>query len=113
MSIPYQISPVVGIQLVDQELSQSAPATKFEYITVTFNSTANTDTDIVHTLNTLDVDWQVVGLSFTIAPATTPCIYRNIAGSARPWGTNYIILRCNVASVQATLLLTKRRQPSV
>lgn len=112
MPVPYQINPALGVQLIDQEVSKSTPFTKFQYLDVTFNSVANTDTDIAHDLNTDEVDWQVVGLKFVIAPGTTPCIYRNIAGSARPWGRNYLILRSNVASVQATLLLTARREPS-
>lgn len=113
MPIPYQINPALGVQLVDQELSKSVPYTRFEFVPVTFNSVANTDTDIVHNLGTDEVDYQVIGFAFVIAPGTTPCIYRNIAGSARPWGPNYIILRSNVANVQATLLLTARRSPSL
>lgn len=111
-TIPYQVDPAIGVQLVDQNLSKGCPFTAFEYVDVTFNSVANTDTDIVHTLNTLDVDWTVVGLTSIVAPATAPIIYRNVAGSARAWGKNYLILRCNVASVTCTLLLTARRTPS-
>lgn len=112
MAIPYQINPTLGVQLVDQELSKSTPSTHFEYVDVVFNASPNTDTDIVHALGNKDVDWQVVGMQFVIAPAATPCIYRNIAGNARPWGTNYLILRCNVASVSVKMLLTTRREPT-
>jgi hypothetical protein len=107
--IPYGIDPSLGVQLVDQELQASSPASSFEFVDVTFNSVANTDTDITHGLNSDHVDYQVVGLSFLTAPATVPVIYRDISGSARPWGKNYLILRANVAGLVASLLLTVRR----
>lgn len=109
MSIPYQIDPHVGVQLLDQDLTRAVPSTKFEYLTVTFNSTANNDTDIPHHLNSTDIGYLIVGYEFVIAPATTPCVYRDISGSARAWQTTYVVLRCNVASVRATLLLFVKR----
>lgn len=107
--IPYGIDPQLGVQLIDQELNKSSPHASFEYVTVVFNSVASNDTDIEHGLNTKEVDFQVIGLSFVVAPATIPVIYRDISGTARGWGTNYIVLRSNVGSLHATLLLTTRR----
>lgn len=109
MAVPYQIDPTVGVQLVDEELSRSVPSTKYEYVTVTFNVTANTDTDIAHSLNSTDLGYLVVGWNFALPPATTPVIYRDSSGSAKAWQKNYLILRCNVASVSVTLLLFVKR----
>lgn len=109
MALPFQLNPLLGVQLLDAEITKAVPFARWQYVDVIFNSVANTDTDIVHGLNTLDVNWQVVGWKFLSAPATTPVVYRDISGSARAWGKNYLILRCTVASAQATLLLTTRR----
>lgn len=107
--IPYQINPSLGVQLVDQEISKTVPFAKYEFVDVTFNSVANADTDIEHTLNSTAVDFQVVGYKFLVAPATAPVVYRDIAGTARAWGKNYLVLRCNVAGALVSLLLTTRR----
>lgn len=107
--IPFQVDPDIGIQLLDQEISKSSPFNRFAYVDVTFNSVANTDTDIVHALNSTDVQWQMVGWSFIVAPATSPVVYRDTSGTARAWGKNYLILRCNVAGATAKLLLTTAR----
>lgn len=107
--IPFQIEPKVGVQLLDNEISRAVPSTRYEFVDVIFNSTADTDTDIRHSLGSTAIDYQVVGWKFLTTPSTVPFAYRYIAGDARPWGRNYIILRCNVAAAQATLLLTTRR----
>lgn len=109
MAIPYQIDPQIGVQLLDQDLTRAVPSTKFEYVTVTFNSTANNDTDIVHGLNSTDVGYIVVGYEFVIAPPASPCVYQDISGTARAWQKTYLVLRCNVASVRTTLLLFVKR----
>lgn len=85
--------------------------TNYQYVTVTFNSVANNDTDIRHSLKVANpeaVDWEIVDLSFASAPAAAPCIYRDSSATRRPWGTNYLVLRCTVASVVVTLRLTLR-----
>lgn len=109
MTIPYEIDPKVGIQLLDQDLTRGVPSTKFEYVDVTFNSTANFDTDVAHHLNSTNIGYLVVGYQFVIAPATTPCIYQDVSGTARAWQKSYLVLRSNVASVRVTLLLFIKR----
>lgn len=95
----------------ENALRRSSPYAQFQYLTVTFNSTANANTDIRHTLQPPtpeDVDFQVVGFEFTSAPATVPVVYRDSGATRRVWGEEYIVLRCNVASAVVRLLLTVR-----
>lgn len=109
MALPRGADPRDAVRNLDALISEGVPYTAFQYITVTFPSSANTDLVIPHALETDDVDWQVVGWTFGSAPATTPAIYRDTSGTARAWTNTYLVLRCNVASVAATLLLTVRR----
>jgi hypothetical protein len=100
------------LRRLENDFLKSAPVTQYEYKTVTFNSTANANTDIVHSLrpeNPEDVDYQVVSWEFTSAPGTAPIVYKDTSASRRPWGDGYIVLKCNVASATATLLLSIRR----
>ena len=93
-------------------LERGVPAGQFQYVSVTFNSTANANTEIPHTLAVGDpeeVDYAVVDYRFTSAPATVPVVYRDVSTTRRAWGKNYIVLRSNVAALSATLLLTVRR----
>lgn len=90
---------------------RALPYAQYEYVSVTFNATANADTDIRHNLQpptAEDIDWQVVGLEFSSAPATIPIVYRDASATRRPWGDNFLVLRSNVSSLTATLLLTVR-----
>lgn len=108
-----------------EELTNKAsPWAKWERIAVTFNTTANADTVISHTLNSdtpESIEWFVTQLEIpfpaayiyqpgpptTLFPAVTtvPVIYRPGAFDRRPWGSDYIILRSNLAGLKATLLL--------
>lgn len=89
------------------------PFGQYEFVDVTFNSTANGDTEIKHSLVGSDpeairavaIEWQ-----FTTTPVESPYIWRNIASTRRPWGTGYIILKCNLASARARLLLFTEAQ---
>lgn len=89
-------------------LQRQVPFGEYEFVEVTFNSTANGDTEVKHSLRTSDpeairvipVEWQ-----FASTPVDPPYVWRNIASTARPWGEGYIILRCNLASAKARLLL--------
>lgn len=90
---------------------RATPFAQYEYVSVTFNTTANADTDIRHSLKpptAEDIDWQVMGLEFSTAPATVPVIYRDASATRRPWGSNFLVLRSNVSGLTATLLLTVR-----
>ncbi len=100
---------------VDVSVRALVPYTQYEYVRVTFNSTANANTDVKHSLEVNDpeaIDFQVVGWEFAAAPGTVPVVYRDISATRRPWGTNYVVLRCNVASAIANVLLTVRPRRS-
>lgn len=103
--VPY-ILPGRSPELTNRTLIKSAsPFTSFEYVDVTFMA-ADTDYDVVHTLNPLNpelIDYQVVR-----ADRSTN-IYHNYSGNRRVWGTGYITVRSTAASAQVTLLLTIRR----
>lgn len=93
---------------IDSDLNHSAPWSGWQRIPVTFNSTANADTIIKHNLEPPDpetVEWLCASVSLMAAPGTIPVVYRDSAAAAKPWGANYIVLRSNVASLQATLIL--------
>ncbi len=98
-----------------RDLDNSIPYGGYEYVEMVFNANANGDTEIPYdTLTPGDpeqVDWQVVGVKFASAPAAAPVVYRDESATRRPWRTNYIVLRSNVASLRATLLLSTRRHP--
>lgn len=100
---------------IDASLRSTVPFAQYEYVDVTFNATANADTDIKHSLapaRAEEIDFQVVGVSFSSAPAAAPVIYRDSAAGRRPWGNGFIVLRANVAALRATLLLTVRPRRS-
>lgn len=109
-----QLVPSPQVQLRDfrtleRDVLRATPIKQFEYVTVTFNSTANADTDIRHHLRPAtpdDIDWQVVGLGSPTAPDVAPAIYRDFSATRRAWGDGYLILRCTIPSVTARLLLT-------
>lgn len=96
-----------------RDLENSLPYGGYEYIEMVFNATADVDTEVPYaTLSPErpdDVDFQVVGVSFSSAPAAAPVVYKDTSATRRPWQRGYIVLRANVASLRATLLLTTRR----
>lgn len=101
-----------ALQRLQQGISDMTPELAFEYVEVTFPSTADVDAVIPTRLRPSDPEdiyFTVVDVQFSSAPATTPCIYRDSASTRKPWNTGYVVLRCNVASVVATLRLFTRR----
>jgi hypothetical protein len=96
------------LKALAQQMAKAVPSTQFQYVDVTFNSTAHGDTEIRHSLSLRDpeqvraipVEWR-----FPSLPVEAPCIYKDTSASRRPWGQGYLILRCNLAGAQARLLL--------
>jgi hypothetical protein len=89
-----------------EDIARGIPHGQYQYVTVVFNSTADTDTLIRHQLQPNmpdEVDYQVVGKDRACD------VYHDMTLDARPWGSNYIVLKCSEASAQVTLLLTTRR----
>lgn len=79
------------------------PWGQWEIVDVTFNSSANVDTAVPHSLSP-QVDEQIYYTPLRKAQAAD--VYHNIAGTRKPWGAGFILLRSNVASAKVTLLLT-------
>ena len=89
-----------------EDIARGIPHGQYQYVDVTFNSSANTDTLVRHELHPNlpdEIDYQVVGKDRACD------VYHDATLDHRPWGTNYIVLRCSVASANVTLLLTTRR----
>lgn len=100
------------LRKMEVQFEKATPLATYEYVDVTFNSVADNDTIIVHGLNPEDpedVDYEVVRWSFSSAPAAAPVAYADSSASRKPWNQGYIVLRCNVASANATIRLSVRR----
>lgn len=107
-------NPNIDVDVLKSEIAteRARPFDQFQYLDVTFNSVANGNTDIAHNLNPPtvdDIDVQVVRWKFAAAPAAAPVIYYDTSATRKAWGNGYLVVKCNVASAVATLLLTVRR----
>ena len=88
------------------EFDRTVPIYGWEYVTVTFPSSPNTDYVVSHTLEPIDpedVDYEVVRRD------SAAIVYNDQSGTRRAWKSGYVVLRCNVASATVDLRLTKRR----
>jgi hypothetical protein len=86
---------------------KGSPFGQFQYVTVTFPSTPDTDLVIPHDLTTEATErikWLVVSIGFPSTPSPY-IIYEDTSTTRRAWGKRNIILRCNQPSVKVTLLL--------
>ena len=94
-----------AIDRLENFLFKIVPYAKYQYVTVTFNATANLDSEVQHTLRPRDfeaVDYQVVKID------KAGVVYNDTSATRRAWTTNTIVLRCSAAGATATLLLTLR-----
>lgn len=95
----------ISDQQAQAYFDQRVPYSRFEYVNVTFNASANVDTDIPHSLSPSDpeiVRWEVVSLGHTAAAGV---IYKDTSATRKAWQTTHIYLRSTVASVTARLRL--------
>jgi hypothetical protein len=102
-------STVTGqFEAMDGTLRRGTAFGQYQFVDVTFSSTSHGDTVIRHDLilsdpeavRVIPVEW-----GFASTPVDPPYVYRNTASTRRAWGRNHIILKCNLASAQARLLL--------
>jgi len=97
------------LKALAQTISKSVPTAQYEYVDVTFNATANGDTEIRHSMTGIRDPEQVraipVEWRFPSLPLDAVFIYKDTSATRKLWGAGYIILRCNVASAQARLML--------
>jgi hypothetical protein len=87
-------------------IDERVPFSTYQYVDVTFPSSANTDLVITHTLSVTDpesVRYIPVDLS------SAGVVYRDKSATRRAWGNGYIILRASSSSLQARLLLCVER----
>jgi hypothetical protein len=110
---PSKMEFTAAIRELSGAINRGVPFGQYEFVDVTFNSTANGDTEVKHSLilgdpeavRIIPVSW-----NFSSTPADPPYVWRNIASTRRPWGEGYVILKCNIASAQARLLLVVEAQ---
>lgn len=96
-------------------VNRASPFSRWQYIPVTFPANVNTDTVITHRLNADNPEsimWTVFNLQLPTAPGTAPVVYRDSSGNRRGWMRNYIVLRSNIANLQATIFVAIPRHVS-
>lgn len=82
------------------------PFGKTQFVTVDFSATPDADTVVPHTLDVVDYD----SIRYWVVNQNAAgSIYRDQSATRRAWGPNYLILRADVASLQARLLLFTER----
>lgn len=89
-----------------ESLYTGSPFSNFRFIDITFPTTANTDCIVKHDLVTDDPEGV---LYIPLNQSAAGGIYNDQSATRKLWGTNYIILRSSVASLQAKLLLATER----
>lgn len=90
------------------DLLKGSPFSQYQRVTVTFPSTPNTDLVVNHKLSNVanpeSIEYHPTKLS------AAGIVYNDQSASRKPWTTSYIVLRSNVASLQATLVLAAPRK---
>jgi hypothetical protein len=81
---------------------RTQPFASWQIVDVTFNSTANVDTVVQHTLQPHTSEHVNY---IPIRKGQAADVYHDTSGTRKPWGNGYIILRSPVASAKVTLLL--------
>jgi hypothetical protein len=88
------------------DLLLGSPFAQYERVEVTFPSSANTDVVVKHSLQPTspeDIEYTVLKLD------RAGRVYNDQSATRKSWKQGYIYLRCDVASVKATVLLTAPR----
>lgn len=92
-----------NLHRVEQLLEERSPYAETEIVSVTFPSSANADHVIAHTLqvaNPENIHYEVVQQN------QAAIVYDNQGAGRLPWGTGYIVLRCDTADAVMTLRLS-------
>lgn len=109
--MPNLIAPLAGIsdhavvsalRALTDFLNKVTPIAKYQYVTVTFNGTANADTDIVHTLAPVNPE---TVLYWVVKVDRAARIYNDTGATRKAWTPSVIYLRSDTANAVATLLL--------
>jgi hypothetical protein len=82
------------------------PLTSYEFVTVTFGSSANADTDVIHHLSPPTPE----DIEYLVVKKDRACdIYNDQSGTRRAWVSGRITVRASVASAVVRFLLFVRR----
>jgi hypothetical protein len=98
------------LRQVREELLLQTPAKAFEYLSVTFPSTADTDWAIATALAPEDPE----GLIYQLVRADRACyVYHDQSSTRVPWKSGQMILRCSAANASVLLRVEIPRAKSV
>ena len=93
---------MADFERLEDDLLRFCPTRKWQILSLTFPSTANTDFDIPHKLNANDPE----GIGWIVLQAGQPVvIYKDISATRIPWARGVVRLRCTVPSAQVVLAL--------
>jgi len=90
------------IQLLEERLAKQSPYRQFEYVEVTFPSTAHQDLVVSHTLTPTTPDHIVYRVERSNLPVR---VYHDETPDRKSWGRGFIVLRADQANVKVRLLV--------
>lgn len=83
-----------------------SPFARYQRVVVTFPSTPDTDVVVPHSLNLNDPE----SVEYIVLKASKAgVVYNDQSATRKAWQQGYVVLRSNVASLVATILLTVPR----
>lgn len=97
---------------IEEMVNRGAPFSRWEYVPVTFPSTANIDVIVRHSLNPTDpesVVFQVLNPAHLTAPAAATYVYKDSSATRKPWQGGYIVVRSTGTSYSCILLVALPR----
>lgn len=98
------------IRRLEDNSLRFSPQRNWQFVTLTFPSTPNTDIDVPHSLNISDVE----GVQYAVVQQSAPgFVYHDRSAGRVPWQQGFIRLRSTTASMSVTLLLTAVDNPSL
>lgn len=98
--------PLDIINTKGEQLLTGSPFAQYQRVTVTFPSVADTDLIIRHKLTLVNPE----NVEYTILKQDRAgSVYNDPSATRRVWESGFITLRCSVASLKATILLTVPR----
>lgn len=91
------------VEQLRQRHLAAVPFSRYQYVDVTFGSTANLDTVITHDLLPDNPE----GVNYEVVRADRACrIYNDESPTRRPWARGYVVLRSDTADATVRLRLT-------
>ena len=97
-----------ALQRLENDFETRTPYSQYEYQDITFPSTVDQDIIISTRLRPSDPEaifYEIVDWKLLVTPPVVPIIYRDISSTRKPWGSGYVVLRCNIASAMVKIRL--------